>query len=270
MPEAMKKWNPMPPMDRPRGSSLHTSAVDDTVDDGDGDNTALFTFLEKSTFKLWQTPGGYVQNAVLAEDAQRSFVDACNELGDFEMYAPCNRRFRDIRDTRRELQNLLEAANMGGMLDEDMVGWDEHAIMTPLPQDVIDAPDHLPGLVASDVGMLIDIIRTKQAQVRRAKAKGVFRDYTRLVEDTFASNDSDAVYHAGEKATGMPGFYRRGIGFCDVTEQNTRRTAAQALSARVVAEMNVMEQISQRRIQTGGLRKKALRIGKDDQYDNDE
>ena len=268
MVNAMKKWNPLP-VDRARGSALHTSAVDDTVDDGDGDNAALFTFLEKSTYKLWQTPGGYVQNAVLLEDAQRSFVDACNELGDMEMYAPCNRRFRDIRDTRRELQNLLEAAGLQ-LLDEDFEEWDEHAVMTPLPQDVIAPEKKLPDLVAGDVRMLVEIIRTKQAQVRRAKSKGVFRDYTRLVEDIFASGDADAVYRAGEKATSMPGFYRRGIGFCDVTEQNTRRTAAQALSARVVADMDVMEQVSQRRIQTGGLRKRALRLGKDDQYDDNE
>lgn len=259
------------------GGKMQTSgwsSVDDDLDEGDYKD--LYAYLERSSGTRLSHPTEFVHGAVLDDDDKRALMDSWLYLNDFQLFAPINLRYGELRDVRRQLANLLDAHHVTALEDEDMDDWEEDAIMTPLPDEVYELTaldedskplsDALPVNVVKYARRIISQVESLQEEIMVDIESGDFRDYTRLLE-YFRNGDLETVYDAGRKATGMPYFGRRAIGYSDVTQQGTRMIHTEALAARVLSSMSAGDQIEQRRAQKKSSKRPNLRRRDDDNDD---
>lgn len=228
---------------------------------GEQDYAGYYRHLELVTLLQSETPGGFIQSAPLKTDDEKELVRRWIEIGRIQLHAACTNRYGELRDTRLELQHVLEEMGYENAMEEnEPEEWSEHAIMTPIAIDpeILDAlnekaypkPDEddeepIPDPSSEHALELVSTIETLQTKVRAAKARGYFKDHTRLKE-RYASGES---YNMGAKAMELPSFYQKTIDYCDAKRANTRDDHTEALLARMMQKLGLKQQEEQRALQ---------------------
>ena len=223
----------------------------DPMGDKDDSFGAFFNFLMESGRVPPETLHSYIAMANLGSKSEFSdrmkLVDGWLRRGDWEFFAPVNLRYLRLRQVRLQLQHLLtHAGYQNAMTDaEPPDDWSEFEIMLPLPESI----GHIEVMegVRGRLNITVNTIEAIQSSIEKDQSAGYFRDHSRLVE---AFKAGTVLSFASIQAD-LPHFHRRALEFCSVSMQHTRLRHMQAMGARLLADVDLESQSTQRNLQSG-------------------
>ena len=189
------------------------------------------------------TPEDFLPDADLSDPTLRQLVVALVDLGRYQIDAPCNNRFNELRRLRGRIRAAedLQAGKPSQKRDADDIN------------DLAKA--------GVDIPALTEELRTRAAQlvmeIERDIGSGQFRDYSSLRRRFADIRDSAA----GAKSMEMPFFLARGYVLARSTEHGTRRKHSQAIMARrLEGDVGALRSMMRRAV---GRRRPARRVEED-------